>query len=107
MAMRTGQESVITVTPITAKERRRINKQIKKHHKRWRHRYRQIHGKIVDWVSHSIEEGCLYVSIRFKDKTEFSLQFSPQIVTDGIDLSDISTGNSKVIREYYRRREAN
>jgi hypothetical protein len=37
----------------------------------------------------------LYLSIRFMDKTEFSLQFSPKILTDGIDLSDMSTGISK------------
>ena len=56
----------------------------------------------VDWVSHSFEDGSLYVSIRFMDKTEFSLQFSAKILTDSIDLSDISTGNFKMIREYYR-----
>jgi hypothetical protein len=39
------------------------------------------------------------------DKTEFSLQFSPQVLTDGIDLADMSTGNFKMIREYYRRRD--
>jgi hypothetical protein len=42
------------------------------------------------------------VSIRFKDKTDFSLQFSAKILTDSIDLSDVSTGNFKMIREYYR-----
>jgi len=56
---------------------------------------REIHGKIVDWVNHSFEEGSLFVSIRFTDKTDFSLQFSPTILTDSIDLSDISTGNFK------------
>jgi hypothetical protein len=45
------------------------------------------------------------VCIRFMDKTEFSLQFSPQIQTDSIDLSDMTTGNFKMIREYYRRRD--
>ena len=61
--------------------------------------------KIVDWVRHSVEEGNVYVCIRFMDKTEFSLQFSPHILTDGIDLSDMSTGNFKMIREYYRRQD--
>ena len=59
-------------------------------------------GEIVDWVSHTFEDGSLYVSIRFKDKTDFSLQFSAKILTDSIDLSDVSTGNFKMIREYYR-----
>jgi hypothetical protein len=37
------------------------------------------------------------------DKTDFSLQFSPKILTDSIDLSDMSTGNFKMIRDYYRK----
>ncbi len=100
---RTVRVGNITVTPITAKEHRRLEKRIKRRHEKLRNRYREIHGKVVDWVNYSFEEGSLYVSIRFKDKTDFSLQFSPQIVTDGIDLSDISTGDFKLLREYYRR----
>ncbi len=98
--MRVGN---ITVTPITAKEHKRLEKRIKRRHEKLRNRYREIRGKVVEWVSHSFEEGSLYVSIRFQDKTDFSLRFSPQIVTDGIDLSDISTGDFKLIREYYQR----
>jgi len=56
-------------------------------------------------LSYSFEDGSLYIAIRFKDKTDFSLRFSPQIVTDGIDLSDMSSGNFKLIREYYKRRD--
>jgi len=92
----------ITVTPITQKERRRLNRRLKKRQEKLRKKYREIHGKVVDWVSHHIEEGSLYVSIRFKDKTDFCLQFSSEIVTGGIDLSDVKTGNYEVIREYYR-----
>ena len=92
----------ITVAPISAKQRKILEEKIKKRHERLRRRYREVHGKIVDWVSHSFEDGSLYVSIRFKDKTEFSLQFSAKILTDSIDLSDMSTGNFKMIREYYR-----
>ena len=95
----------ITVTQISPKERKILAQKIKARHARLRNRYREIHKKIVDWVSHSVEEGSVYVCIRFMDKTEFSLQFSPQILTDGIDLSDMSTGNFKMIREYYRRRD--
>jgi hypothetical protein len=101
----TGQVGNIQLTPITTKERRNLDKKIRKRNRKLRERYHEIHGKVVDWVSHSIEEGSLYVSIRFKDKTDFSLRFSPQIVTDGIDLSDIKTGDYAIIREYYRRRE--
>ena len=93
----------ITVTPISAKERNILTEKTKKRHERLRNRYREIHGKTVDWVTHSFNDGSLYVSIRFIDKTDFSLQFSPKILTDSIDLSDMSTGNFKMIREYYKR----
>ena len=93
----------ITVAPISAKQHKILEEKIKKRHERLRRRYREVHGKIVDWVCHSlVEDGSLYVSIRFMDKTEFSLQFSAKILTDSIDLSDVSTGNFKMIREYYR-----
>ena len=93
----------ITVAPISARQRKILEEKIKKRHEGLRRRYREVHGKIVDWVSHTFEDGSLYVSIRFMDKTEFSLQFSAKILTDSIDLSDISTGNLRMIREYYRR----
>ena len=99
---KTVQVGNITVTQISPKEREILAQKIQKRHDRLRNRYREIHKKTVDWVSHSVEEGSVYVCIRFMDKTEFSLQFSPQILTDSIDLSDMSTGNFKMIREYYR-----
>jgi hypothetical protein len=95
----------VTVTPITAKERRRLERKIKTRHEKLRKRYREIHGKVIDWVSHNFEQGSLYVNIRFKDETDFSLRFSPQILIDGIDLSDIRTGDFKMIRKYYIRRD--
>jgi hypothetical protein len=95
----------ITVMQISPKEREILARKIKQRHDRLRNRYREIHKKVVDWVSDSVEEGSVYVCIRFMDQTEFSLQFSPQILTDNIDLSDMSTGNFKMIREYYRRQD--
>ncbi len=44
---------------------------MRKRHEQLHGRYWAIHGKIVDWVSHSFEEDSLFVSIRFMDKTEF------------------------------------
>ena len=89
--------------PISASEHRRLEKRIRKRHEKLRKRYGEIHGKAVDWICHNVEQGCLYVSIRFKDKTDFSLRFTPQIATDYVELLDISTGDSKLIREYYER----
>jgi hypothetical protein len=58
------------LTPITAKERRKLDKSIKKKYDRFRRRYPEVHGEVVDSVTHSIEDGTLYFSVCFKDKTD-------------------------------------
>jgi hypothetical protein len=95
----------IEVTPITAEERRRINRRIKKRHDLLRKRYKEIRGKRVDWIDHHFEEGWLYVGVRFTDGTYFSLQFSPQIETEGVEYSDMSSGDDVILRTYFRRRD--
>ena len=95
----------IPVSPITAKERRRLDKRIKERYDKYRKRYKEIRGKKVDWVAYNYEEGLLYVGIRFMDGTYFSLQFSPQIVTEGVEFSDMSSGDDKILKVYHRRRE--
>jgi hypothetical protein len=96
----------IPVTRITAKEHRKIRKNIEKRFARLRKRYNEIRGKKVDWIEHTYEEGSLYVGVRFMDGTYFSLDFSPQIVTNEILFSDMSTGDEEIIRTYYRRWDA-
>ena len=93
----------VTVTQISPKERELLAEKIKQRHDLLRDRYREIHGQIVDWVSYSFRDGSLYVSIRFMDKTDFSLHFSLKILTESIDLSDMSTGNLEMIRRYPKR----
>ena len=83
----------VTVTQMSPKERAVLAEKIKQRHDLLRNRYRELHGKIVDWFSYSFLDGSLYVSIRFMDKTDFSLQFSLKILTGSIYLSDMSTGN--------------
>jgi len=95
----------IAITPVTAKERRKIHRRIKKRNARLRKRYKEIRGKKVDWIEHTYEEGYLYVGVRFMDGTYFSLDFSPQIVTNEILLSDMSTGDEEILKTYYRRRD--
>jgi hypothetical protein len=97
----------IKVTPITAAEHRALGRKIKKQYERLRKRYKEIRGKRVDWISHCYEEGLLYVDIRFTDGTYFNLQFSPSIVTEGIEFSDMSSGDIEIIKVYYRRRNDN
>jgi len=95
----------IEVTPITAKERKKLNERLKKRYDKLRRRYKEVRGKRVDWISYNYEEGFLYVGIRFMDGTYFSLDFSAQIVTDGIEFSDMSSGDEKILKTYYRNRE--
>ena len=95
----------VEVTPVTAEEHRRIDRRIKKRYDRLRKRYKEIRGKKVDWIDHHYCEGFLYVGIRFTDGTYFSLEFSPSIVTERIEFSDMSSGDDVIIREYYRRRD--
>jgi hypothetical protein len=93
----------VTVTQISPKEQELLAEKIKQRHDLLRDRYREIHGKIVDWISYSFRDGSLYVSVRFVDKTDFSLHFSLKILTESIDLSDMSTGNFEMIRRYPKR----
>jgi hypothetical protein len=90
------------LTPITAKERRRIAKSIKKKYDRIRRTYPEVHGKVVDFITHSIEDGTLYFSVRFKDKTDFSLRYACDMFVVGADFCDFRTGDFEMIREYMK-----
>jgi hypothetical protein len=95
----------ILTKPISAEEHRRIHERIKKKHEKLRKRYREVHGKRVDWISHWYEEGLCFFSVRFTDGKEFSVACHPVMVTDTIEFSDMKTGDEVILREYYRRRE--
>ena len=90
------------VTPISAKELRQINKQIKKRYERLRKRYPEVCGKVVDFITHSIEDGTLYFTIRFKDKTDFSVRYACEMFVVGADFCDVKTGDVAMVREYMR-----
>ena len=90
------------ITPISAKERRKIDKSIKKRFQRLRSRYPEVHGKIVDFISHSVHDGTLYFTVRFKDKTDFSLRYACNMFVVGADICDAKTGDCQMIREYMR-----
>jgi len=90
------------ITPIAAKERRKIQKDIQKRHEQLRQRYPEVHGKVIDFISHSIEDGTLYFSVRFKDKTNFSLRFACEMFIVGADLTDMQRGDLEMIREYMK-----
>ena len=103
--MKTTVKRVDIGKPISPNERRRLAARIKKREEHLRKRYREIHGKVVDYVNYTVEDRTLYVSIRFKDKTDFSLYFYPRIVTDRrVELCDSATDDFDVIRLYEGRK---
>jgi hypothetical protein len=65
-------------------------------------RYPGVHGKVVDYISHSIEDGTLCVNVCFKDKTLFSLRFACDMFIVSADISDWKTGDYEMIREYMK-----
>jgi hypothetical protein len=90
------------ITPISAKQHRELDKRIKKSRERLRRRYPEVHGKVVDYISHSIDDGTLNMSVCFKDKTIFSYRFACGIFIVGADIADWKTGNYDIIREYMK-----
>lgn len=90
------------VTPASAKQRRELDQRSKRLYDRLRRRYPELHGKVVDFITHSIEDGTLYLGIRFRDKTDFSLRYTCGMFVVGADLCDISTGDYENIREYIK-----
>jgi hypothetical protein len=88
------------VTPLTRKQLRRIGQKIRERHESLRRRYKEIRGKNVDWVNHAIEDGWIYFTVRFMDKTALHLQVSPKLVLEGLELSDWTSGDDKVLRTY-------
>src|ERR1700756_2568207 len=92
----------IPIKPISPAEHRRLKRRIKKKYDRFRRRYPEVHGKVVDFITHSIEDGTLYFSVRFKDKTDFSLRYACDMFVVGADFCDFKTGDFEMIREYMR-----
>ena len=92
----------IPIKPISSAEHTRLKRRIKKKHDRFRRRYPEVHGKVVDFITHSIEDGTLYFSVRFKDKTDFSLRYACDMFVVGADYCDFKTGDFEMIREYMR-----
>jgi len=89
------------ITPITDKESRKIDKRIRKRREKLR-AIPEVHGKVVDYISRSIEDGTLFFSVAFRDKTNFSLRFACEMFIVGADFADMRTGDLEMIREYMK-----
>lgn len=98
-AVRAGRTSL---TPITARERKRLDKSIQKTHDKLRKRYPEIHGKTVDFVSHTVRGTMVFFTIQCTDQTVFSLRYACYMFAVGANLDDVRTGDYELIREYMK-----
>ncbi len=85
---------------LSARERKQIKKRLNRRYETLRKKYPDVHGKVVDFISHNVEDGTLYFTVRFKDKTAFALQYQCGLVAVGAELGDWKTGDLKMIRQY-------
>lgn len=99
--MRADDAELKPPTPRESEEDRRL----KTYHDRFRKKYPEIRGRRVDWIDHSLNDGLLYVGVRFMDGTYFSLVFGPQIITDLVEFSDMSSGDEVILKTYFLRKE--
>lgn len=90
------------VTPISAKKHTELEKRVQKHQEQLRKVYPEVHGKVVDFITHTIDDGTLYFTVRFKDKTSFCLRYACDMFIVGADFSDWRDGNYNIIREYMK-----
>jgi hypothetical protein len=90
---------------INAAELRKTDNRIRKREDKHRRRYKAIHGKKVDFIKHWLEENILFISIRFMDDTNFSIQYEPTVELVGVEYSDMSSGDDVILKQYYRRQD--
>jgi hypothetical protein len=90
------------VTPLTPIQRKKLRMLMKKRLERDRKKYPEVRGKVVDYISHSIDDGMLYITVSFKDKTAFTLRYACDMFVVGADIGDWKTGNNAIIREYMK-----
>jgi hypothetical protein len=90
------------MTRITAKVRKEIEKRSKQREERLRRKYPEVHGKVVDFIAHTIDDGTLYFTVRFEDQTSFCLRYACDMFAAGADFSDWCSGDFHIIREYMK-----
>ncbi|HEV2422278.1 MAG TPA: hypothetical protein VGS59_11265 [Candidatus Acidoferrales bacterium] len=94
-----GSTAVARITP---KERKKLHKLMKKRLAIRRKQYPEVHGKMVDYITHFVDGGTVFFSVWFKDKTAFSLRYGCDLFIVGADFSDWKTGDDHIIREYMK-----
>ena len=87
---------------LSATERKQIEKRLNRRYEALRKKYPEVHGKVVDFINNTVEDGTLYFNVRFTDRTAFTLQYQCAFVSIGAELGDWKTGDFKMIRQYMK-----
>jgi hypothetical protein len=90
------------MAPMTPKERREMERRSKQREGRLRGKYPEVHGKVVDFITHTIDDGMLYFTVRFTDQTSFCVRYACDMFAVGAELSDWQSGDFHIIREYMK-----
>jgi len=90
------------MAPMTPKERRKIEKRSKQREERLRKKHPEVHGKVVDFITHTIDDGTLYFTVRFTDQTSFCVRYAADMLAVGAELSDWQNGDFHIVREYMK-----
>ena len=90
------------VRPLTPKEHKKLNKLMKKRMETRRKKYPEVRGKVVDFITHTIDDGTLYFTVHFKDDTSFCLRYACDMFAVGAELSDWQSGDFHILREYMK-----
>ena len=90
------------MAPMTPKERQEMERRSKRREGLLRRKYPEVHGKVVDFITHTIDDGTLYFTVRFTDQTSFCVRYACELFAVGAELSDWQGGDLHIIREYMK-----
>lgn len=65
------------ITPITTKERQEIDMRVKEECEQLRKVYPEVHGKVADFITHTVTDRTLHVSVRFIEARTFAFAMPP------------------------------
>jgi len=60
------------------------------------------HGKVVDFITYTFDDGTLYFTVRFSDQTSICVRYACDMFAVGAELSDWQSGDFHIIREYMK-----
>jgi len=93
---------------ITKKECIKLDLEHEKRKDKLRRKFPEVHGKLLDYLTHGYDDGWLYVTLYFTDGTNFSLDFTmnePAIVPKLIEFGRYEDGEFENLRTYLHRKD--